>query len=747
MSIIWKLAGKIELRNVLWAAALMLVNCGATDVLGAGPVFWDWPSDRPFDEMELEGAGLDREGNLVGGLVGKTAGPAGPEVFWRIISDGRGGYYTGTGHGGEIHHTTSGEKSELVVRLEGTEVFSLLMLADGDLLAGCGPEGQLYRVDTEGEATLLGSVEGGYAWAMAPDPRDGKIWLATGSPAAVYSFDPESGTLEKAVELPAQNTLDITFDGQGNLLVCTQGPGLIYSLDTRRPDQPRLLFEAAQDEARQFITGPEGEIYVLALNTDESLQESSGMSAGSGRAAAPPMLMALMMEGNGSTIPRAALYRLESDGLVVPWWVGDVDLMIAAWSPRWGWLGGGPLADDSGRTVLYSLTPPAGNHPAAGWSGGDILDLLVEPGSGPDDEEIIVCQAHPGSVTILGNRGDAPRRALSPPLDGGIPVHWGRLNWTTNQGSGKLKWAVRGGNRSEPDDSWTDWSDSWTDQNRALPLKPCRFLQWRVEFPSTDGKRPLKLTSVSVSAWQDNRPPVIASFTQEYLKGVHLGMMNNHSENITQTFRSGLQAEFSQNSTDDRLAGPERTTRGRPVRVFTWEGSDPNGDRVLFDLEYQPLGEAAWREIQTGKSEFLGSWDTSEVPDGAYYIRLTASDSPDNPGGLAATTNRTLGPVTVDNSKPEITGFRIVELPDGFKVTLTARDAEGVLAGAQLRLPDGTNERLDPEDGICDSPQEKFTAEVVWPRAGRPSGPVPWRIRVEVRDLGGNAAFTEGDVP
>ncbi len=101
----------------------------------------------------------------------------------------------------------------------------------------------------------------------------------------------------------------------------------------------------------------------------------------------------------------------------------------------------------------------------------------------------------------------------------------------------------------------------------------------------------------------------------------------------------------------------------------------------------------------------------------------------------------------VDNSEPEISGFKISSLPDGFQVTLTARDADGVLAGAQVRLPDGTTERLDPEDGICDSPQEKFKARIVWPRPGQPSGPPPWRIRVEVRDLGGNAAFTEGDVP
>jgi hypothetical protein len=696
--------------------------------------------------MQLEGAAIDREGNLVAGLAGWTAGPTGPEVFWRIISDGRGGYYTGTGHGGEIHHTNAADQSRLVTRLEGTEVFSLLMLDDGGLLAGCGPEGQLYRIDDEGQATLLGSVPGGYIWAMATDPGGSGIWLAVGSPAAVYRFDPGADSLEEVAALPAQNVLDLTFDPRGRLLVATQGPGLIYSIDPSRPGDQRLLFETSQDEARQFIAGPEGHLFVLALNTDGSGLQGGGMPADAEMPAAPSALLSLMIEVNGPDIPRAALYRLEEDGLVVPWWSGDVDLMIAAWSSRWGWMGGGPLSDDSGRTVLYGLTPPAGSHPVAGWSGGDILDVLVTGDRGKE-ESIIVCQAHPGSVTILGSSGDTPLRAVSPSLDGGLPVRWGRLNWTADEGAGKLKWAVRGGNRSEPDDSWTDWSDSWTDQNRTLLLEPSRFLQWRVEFPSKDTDKPIRLTSVSVSAWQDNRPPVIVSFTQEYLKEIHLGMMNNHNDNITQTFRSGLQAEFSRNSTADHLAGPERTAMGRSVRIFTWEGSDPNGDRVRYDLDYRRRGEQAWREILSQRVEHLGSWDTSEVPDGQYDIRLTASDRPDNPGHLAAESSRSLGPILVDNTEPEISGFKLESLQDGFQISLTAKDTGGVLAGVRLRLPDGTAERLDPVDGICDSPSEKFAAKITWPRPDHQPGPTPWRVRVEVRDLGGNTAVAEGDVP
>ena len=257
----------VRITFAFFAVVLLAAGLGTGTALAAGPIYWDWPADRSFEEVQLSGAAVDTEGNLMAGLAGVTAGPAGPEVFWKIVPDGKGGYFTGTGHGGEIHHTTSGGENSLVARLEGTEVFSLLVLDDGDLLAGCGPEGQLYRIDRDDEPVLLGSVPGGYVWAMAPGADGQTVWLATGSPAAVHRLDLSSGELEAVRDLPAQNALDLFPDGRGGLLVATQGPWLIYRIDPDRPEQAKVLFETAQDEARQFITGPDVRMFFLALNT------------------------------------------------------------------------------------------------------------------------------------------------------------------------------------------------------------------------------------------------------------------------------------------------------------------------------------------------------------------------------------------------------------------------------------------------------------------------------------------------
>jgi hypothetical protein len=368
-----------------------------------------------------------------------------------------------------------------------------------------------------------------------------------------------------------------------------------------------------------------------------------------------------------------------------------------------------------------------------------VLDLVIDPSG-----SVVVAQSHPGTLGLLDEKAAERRDAVSPPLDAGRPVHWGRLAWSGHGFDADPRWSVRGGNRAQPDDSWTDWSDEWTDTDRALELGPCRFIQWRVRFPGdrSDGR----VTAVTVSAWKDNQPPVIEYFAEERLQQMNFGPMGGRSDNVTQTFRSGLQAEFSRGSVDDRLVGPDRTVVGRTVRLFTWSGSDPDGDRLSWDLEYRAAGSAAWRSIVADSPEMLGSWDTSEVSDGSYDLRLTANDDRDNPEAVAAASSRSLGPVVVDNTAPRFTRTEFTPAEGGMRVRLKVEDAASPLAWAVVVLPDGTRERLDPVDRICDSRSEEWDVLVAWPREGRATGPRPWTFTVEVRDLGGNLARAAGEL-
>ncbi|MBE0565399.1 MAG: hypothetical protein IH621_05550 [Krumholzibacteria bacterium] len=729
------------------AAALLLGVLPAA----AGPLHWDWPAGQPLSGVTLDGAALDEGGHLVAGLGARRLDPAGPEVFWCIAPDGKGGFYTGTGHGGQVHHTDTAGKSRLVAQLDAAEVFSLLVRPDGTLLAGCGPEGEVLTIAADGTVTAHGRVPGGYAWSLL-EGADGTVWIAAGSPAAVWRLA-KDGSLAAALDLPAQNVLDLAWDDAGRLLAATQGPGLVYRLDPDRPDRPELLFEADQGEVRQFLRGPDGGMFVLALDVGDPGQNGGGSgrarAAGNGNgegdgnlAAAAAGMISLRDLQFVDGPARAALYRLDPDGLVTPYWSGESDLMIAAWTESWGWIGGGVQDETDGRAALHRLTPPAGMQALAGWDGGDVMAILPDPGRG----RLVVCEAHPGALSELSPRPPSVRAAVSRTVDAGRPVHWGRLRWS-GEGQGKEPaFAVRTGNRADPDADWSPWTAAKHGRDEAITAPPGRYLQWRVTFPDGAEASSWRVTSVSVSAWRDNLPPAITAFDVEQVREILAGGLMPRGDNVTQALRSGLRVEYSRQSGRDQRAAADRAAATRPVRTFSWRVEDPDGDRLVYDLEYRRQGDSAWRPVLTATEETLGAWDTAGLPDGAYELRLTASDRPDNPAAEAQVVRRVLAPVTVDNTPPVVSRLTVERTPAGVRVRFRAEDASSALAGAEVVLPDGSRERLDPADRICDSLREDFDREIAWPRDGAATADEPWPLRVEVRDLGGNLGFADAEV-
>lgn len=722
----------------------LLLGLVAGNTLAAGPLYWDWPRGREFSELELRGTTLDAQGHLTRGLDSRQVGPAGPEVVWHLGDDGHGGVLAGTGHGGGLFRLDGRGEQELLAQVGGPDVFCTLVRGNGDILVGTGSEGRLFALDEQGESRLLGQVDGGYVWALAEERSGGPVWVAAGSPAALYRLG-EDEVLQKVCLLEAQNALAVTVLADGRLLVGTQGPGLLYVVDPDQPDRRRVVFQAAQDEIRQFIAGPEGRLFMLALNNVDD-------EAGAGAAAAAALgqagkMMDLFEVAEESGVARSALYTWEEGDAVREYWSADLDLMMVAWSESWGWLAGGPLDQESGLAVLHALQAPAGHHPLASWPGGDILDLLVVPG-GSGGDRILVAQAHPGSIREVGRlqAGDPEQEnlALSPPLDAGRAVRWGRLNWQGSADTGDVRWSVRSGNQEAPGSGWSGWSDWRTGRDQALEVPDGRFLQWRMSFDKSVEPLAAAVTAVSLSAWQENVAPVVSNLTLEQVMDISLGGMMAGGENITQTFSSGLKAEFSKSSHRTRRADQERAGETRPLKVFSWLGRDANQDRLTYTLEFRPDGGGPWRAAVPETQETLGSWDTSAVADGQYWVRVVAHDGLDNPDRLRLQGEAVLGPVLVDNTPPELEMLKIEPAEGGFRVEFAAEDAMSCLAGASIVLPDGGQERLDPRDLICDSKREEFRTFIAWPRPGRgENGPV-WPVTVEVSDLAGNTARAQG---
>jgi hypothetical protein len=683
----------------------------------AGPSFWD---TMDFAEVELDGAGLDPLGRLVPGMKARTVLQDSSLVFWRAVPGEGGEVYLGSGHGGQIWRLSPQGEAKLVTATDGTEIFSLLPQHDR-LLAGCGPGGQILSITKDGQVTELGVVPGGYAWALECGP-DGTVYVGTGSPAVVYRL----GTvLEEVATLPASNVLDLAFDDQGRLLASTQGPGRVFVIDPRGKDAPRLLLQLDQDEARQLLRGPDGWC-VLGLASDEPPR---GAPEDAGPEAMPFPLdieMVVTPEG-GAGLVRSALYRLDTAARI---WASDRELMIAAYSERWGWLGAGKRQEDD-QTRILRLTPPSSAQPMAAFAGGDVLDLFV------CGDVVVAAQAHPGCVTLLEPAGGGSA-AIGPPLDGKTSVRWGHLRWT---GEGDVSFAVRTGVSPTPDDTWSAWRDLPCGDDVAIGAAESRYLQWR----ATLGSRNARVDAVSVSGFAANLPPVITIFEQQPRTEILLGGLMGGGDNATQSFESGLKIEYNLGSQRERRLDRERAATLHPLRTFSWHAVDPNEDQLQFRLHYRREGEEVWRPVAGPTPDPVQTWDTTSLADGVYDVRLQASDRAANTKDLAQQDERILPGIRVDNTAPELGKLRLEAVPEGLRVRFDAHDAASPLAGAEVISPDGRRDRFDPRDGICDSRDEVFDALLTLPEDG--FGARPWLVRVLVWDLAGNVRVAEAALP
>jgi hypothetical protein len=699
----------------------------------AGPVFWDCPADVPFGDGSFDGAGLTADGALAPGLRPATVLADSSLVVWDVGVGADGRVWAGSGHDGRLWRL-DGESARVVAQLPAEEVFAVAPTAGG-VIAGCGPGGQVFRVQDDGVVESLATVPGGYVWDVEV-AADGRVFLATGSPGVVYAVE-RDGTLIALAELPCSNLLDLAITDDGSLLVAGQGPGRVFHV---QPGARRwtLLLALEQDEVRQVVRGPDG-WYALGYQAED--ERGGGKNGRNGGREAIPGPFDFMVTADAEVERvRSALYRLDGPSPLRVWQSEHV-VAAVAWSDDHGWLAAG-AREDGGPARLDALVWPNARRPLATWEGGDVVALTVAPRADAPDA-VFAAQAHPGRLTRLVPAAGDQAVFVSAALDGRHALRWGRLGWVGAAGGEQPRFAVRVGMSPTPDPSWSDWIELGRGRDLDLADVPrSRCLQWRATLPV--GSR---VDRVSVSGYEPNLAPVVASFGLEPAGELRLGSMMPGQENVTQHFESGLKVEYNLLSRSRQRAPRERAASLRPLRTLSWHATDPNEDLLRHRLFVRQLGDEVWRLLSEPTREQVYTWDTATVPDGWYELRLVTDDGPGNPGIRRLSAQKTLGPLPVDNTPPELDGWELSHRHDGFALALSARDRFDVLAGAEIVLPDGSRERLDPVDGICDSDRERFAVEVPYPGPWDAAPPRPWTVRVRVWDLQGNLATVSGVLP
>jgi hypothetical protein len=104
------------------------------------------------------------------------------------------------------------------------------------------------------------------------------------------------------------------------------------------------------------------------------------------------------------------------------------------------------------------------------------------------------------------------------------------------------------------------------------------------------------------------------------------------------------------------------------------------------------------------------SWDATSLPDGAYYLKIVATDAPANPPSVTLSTERESERFVVDNTAPVIEHLEAAANRGALETTVrfTARDATSRIDRAQYSIDGGDWILASPAGNISDAPEERY---------------------------------------
>lgn len=669
---------------------------------------WRDETAEAFERGTAEGIAVAGDGTLrpAPGLVPLLEGAA--PRFWAVAVDAEGRIWCAGGGEGRLHRLAADGTHEQVFRADEPEILALA--ADGpSVFAATGPEGRIYRFRDGEEPEVVLEPRARYIWDLAVGPA-GRLHAATGDPAQVIRLE-EDGSERLLLEVPESHVRALAFDAGGAVLAATDGEGYLYRIPPEGP--PSVLFAPPEGELTDVVADPAGRVYVAAVGeASTAAAKPSGrrriqggvaritVSASASDAGETPMPEPSPTARNGGGPLASAVYAVEEDGNSRRILASSQELVLAL-----GLTAGGDLVAGTGEMGVLLRVHEDGPPDRLG-----VLPVSQIVGLASDSARgLVAVTANPGSAYRLEDHPGRTGTFVSDVKDAGSLSDWGRISWH-QVGDGEVAVAARTGNTARPDTTWSPWSEPYRRaEGGPVDRPPARFLQYRLTLrPDPSSSGPV-VRGVEVFYLQRNAAPVVAD-----LEALPAGIVMLSSANQRPPDQEAVaRAEAAANGEPEGQRAPPRKTFQDGMRTFTWSATDPNEDELRFEVLYRSEGEAVWKSLARGLEEPFLSFDSRQLADGRYRVRVVAADTPSNPPDRALSGDRTSEPFDVDNTPPRVLDLRAHG--DG-EVRFRVEDGLGPVSRVRYSLDAGEWVPVLPTDGVPDAAEESFRIRL--PAAG-----------------------------
>jgi WD40 repeat protein len=732
--------------------ALLVLAASAAIGLGveaASTSFWQTSTQAEFLKGEVEQVSIDSDGRVSLGPALEQVHDVGSPAVWRLLVDGNDTLWAGTGNDGRVWKIERDGKASIAYDAAELEIHALAVAPSGGAYAASSPDGKVYRLARDGGASPFFDPEDKYIWSLAVGP-DNSVYVGTGEKGRIYKVDRDGkGTLFYDTE--TTHVTSLTWDPRGALLVGTASPGRVLRIDPS--GAAFVLLESAYKEIRGLHVAPDGQIYVTAVGVASggadmpvkatpdapstvgvipTVSTEITVSAIGDTTVVTPSTSGLVTDARSGGMQKGAVYRIAPDGEWMIVWESPDDIPYdVAVEPS-----GALLIATGGKGKLYRLSGNPTLTTLVTRAEAQQITAFAQDKSG----RLLLATANPGRILRISSTQTTRGTYLSEVKDTATVATWGAIRWraTTPAGSG-VEVSTRSGNTRTPDKTWSPWSKAYTSGNGELIESPkARYLQWKAVLSRSGNAAPL-LTSVTAAFLPRNTRPVVDSIT------VHpAGVVFQRPYPTGDPELAGFDANTADGrqtvapSAASSTPGPSLGRRAfqKSLQTFVWQARDNDGDRLQFDVYYRLEGETAWKLLKRALFDEIYTWDTTSVPDGAYVIKVVASDMPTNAPPMALQGERESSAFDIDNTPP------VIDVPRNARATpnlvvFTVRDGHSPIQRVEYAYNAGRWNLAYPVDGLLDSREERFELKL---DAGEAAASNGGAVVLRVTDALGNVA-------
>ncbi len=738
------------------AFSLLLFLFTSLPILAEHTRRWRQSTYEEFLKGTAHGVAVRSDGRLELAPKFTLLADADASFLWSVRLDPQGVLYSAGGSPAKVFRFDSAGKPTIAFESTDLAAQAIAFDAKGTLYVGTSPDGKVYRVSASGEKSVFFDPKTKYIWDLAFGP-DGTLYVATGDKGQVFAVAPD-GKSELFYSSDEAHIRVLAFDAKGNLIAGTEPSGRILRISRSDAKNSRkdknssasaaegfVLYETSKREVTSLAVAPDGAIYASAIGE----KQRNAVATPSAVFTTPPGTPAIIGSGVISAGPgpvqnpfvpfppllSSSIYRISADGAPEELWNSREEVVYAL-----GLASDGRLLAGTGNNGALLAIDGRGVFAQLAKAGSAQITGIARNSSG----KIFLCTANPGKVFSVGPEYEPEGTFESRSFDAQLFSQWGRFEWwgpppavvtkssaksaakspvnsPVNSHAPRTEFFVRSGNTEDPGKEWSRWFGPYTHTGAAVEAPPARFAQWRAVIH--DGRPGDGIDWVSLAYLPRNVAPVIDAIVLQD-PGVRAQSTFNISPGQPTTVTLKIPPAINtvgviivQSSPAPKFEQPPQGLIQKGYQSVLWSAHDDNDDDLHYAVYYRGENERQWKLLKDHLDQKFYAWDTTALPDGAYYLKITASDAPSNPPAAALKTERESARFEVDNTPPEVEHLEAVAvttrggtipLMQSAIVKFTAHDAGSSIERAQYSVDGGEWILVAPSGAISDAPEEHY---------------------------------------